>query len=43
LFTEKPGLWEDEAFLDKPCTVRALMEAVSLLLNGHLEFSSQPE
>jgi two-component system cell cycle sensor histidine kinase/response regulator CckA len=42
LFTEKTGLWEDEAFLDKPCTVRALTEAVSLLLNGHLPPSSGP-
>jgi two-component system cell cycle sensor histidine kinase/response regulator CckA len=34
LFKEKVTLWEDEAFLDKPCSVKALSEAVSLLLFG---------
>ena len=42
LFNEKTALWEDEAFLDKPCTVNGLIEAVSLLLNGHLPPSSRP-
>ena len=37
LFKEKTALWADEAFLDKPCTVRGLREAVSLLLFGHFE------
>jgi two-component system, cell cycle sensor histidine kinase and response regulator CckA len=37
LFTEKVALWQDEAFLDKPCSVKGLMEAVSLLLVGRLE------
>ncbi|HKT78811.1 MAG TPA: response regulator [Vicinamibacterales bacterium] len=37
LFREKVTLWEDEAFLDKPCSVRGLLEAVSLLINGRLE------
>jgi two-component system cell cycle sensor histidine kinase/response regulator CckA len=34
LFTEKVTLWAGEAFLDKPCTVTGLMEAVSLLVSG---------
>jgi CheY-like chemotaxis protein len=34
LFKEKVTLWEDEAFLDKPCTIKGLLEAVSLLLHG---------
>ena len=34
LFLEKRALWEDEAFLDKPCTVAGLLEAASLLLSG---------
>jgi len=37
LFKEKVTLWEDEAFLDKPCTVKAIQEAVSLLLYGSVE------
>ena len=36
LFKEKVTLWEDEAFLDKPCTVKGLKQAVSLLLSGRL-------
>ena len=36
LFKEKRRLWEDEAYLDKPCTPRGLVEAVSLLLDGRL-------
>jgi len=34
LFKEKTVLWVDEAFLDKPCTVKGLREAVSLLIGG---------
>jgi len=34
LFKEKSTLWADEAFLDKPCTMKGLREAVSLLVNG---------
>lgn len=34
LFKERPTLWSDEAFLDKPQGVDALLEAVSLLLFG---------
>jgi two-component system cell cycle sensor histidine kinase/response regulator CckA len=37
LFKEKRTLWQDEAYLDKPCTINALLEAVSLLLFGRLE------
>lgn len=36
LFREKATLWHDEAFLDKPCTMKGLLEAVSLLLMGHV-------
>ena len=36
LFKDKVTLWEDEAFLDKPCSVNSLLEAVSLLLSGRL-------
>ncbi len=35
LFTERMVLWEKEAFLEKPCSVQALLEAVSLMLSGH--------
>jgi two-component system cell cycle sensor histidine kinase/response regulator CckA len=34
LFKEKSVLWADEAFLDKPCTIKGLREAVSLLIEG---------
>jgi len=37
LFKEKVTLWADEAFLDKPCTVKGLLEAVSLLLFGSVD------
>jgi CheY-like chemotaxis protein len=37
LFGEKSTLWEDEAFLDKPCSVKGLIEAVMLLTSGRLE------
>jgi two-component system, cell cycle sensor histidine kinase and response regulator CckA len=37
LFKEKVTLWADEAFLDKPCSVKGLQEAVSLLLFGHID------
>lgn len=36
LFKEKVTLWADEAFLDKPCSINGLLEAVSLLLTGRL-------
>jgi CheY-like chemotaxis protein len=37
LFKEKVTLWADEAFLDKPCSVQGLLEAVSLLLFGRFQ------
>jgi two-component system, cell cycle sensor histidine kinase and response regulator CckA len=36
LFKEKVTLWEDEAFLEKPCSIKGLMEAVALLLYRRL-------
>ena len=36
LFAERMTLGENEAFLDKPVTVKGLVEAVSLMLSGHL-------
>jgi two-component system, cell cycle sensor histidine kinase and response regulator CckA len=35
LFKEKT-IWEGEAFLEKPCTVNGLLEAVSRMLHGQL-------
>src|SRR6476620_4484472 len=37
LFKEKVTLWEGEAFLDKPCGVKGLLQAVSLLVFGRFE------
>ena len=42
LFKEKSTLWADEAFLDKPCTVKGLREAVSLLITGKFESAEAP-
>jgi CheY-like chemotaxis protein len=36
LFKEKVALWQDEAYLDKPCSVAGLLEAVALLATGSL-------
>ncbi len=36
LFKERPELIEGEAFLDKPFTIRGLLEAVSLLKTGFI-------
>ena len=36
LFKEKVTLWQDEAFLDKPCSIKGLLEAVSLLIDGRI-------
>lgn len=36
LFKEKSTLWQDEAFLDKPCSVKGLLQAVSLLAFGRI-------
>ena len=35
LFAEKQLLWDGEAFLDKPCSPKAVMEGVTMLLEGH--------
>jgi CheY-like chemotaxis protein len=35
LFAEKGTMWEGEAFLEKPFDSKALLEAVSLLLNSN--------
>lgn len=37
LFKERPELLDGEAFLDKPFTVRGLLEAVSLLRTGFIK------
>lgn len=37
LFKEKTTLWENEAFVDKPVSVKGLPEAVSLMLFGHTQ------
>lgn len=36
LFEDRPSLWEDEAYLDKPCRATALLQAVALLQVGRL-------
>lgn len=36
LFKDRPELIDGEAFLDKPFTMRGLLEAVSLLKSGHI-------
>jgi len=36
LFTEREMLWTDESFLEKPCSITGLREAVSLALDGRL-------
>jgi two-component system cell cycle sensor histidine kinase/response regulator CckA len=36
LFSDRETLWADEAYLEKPCSVKALHEAVALLLRGHI-------
>lgn len=40
LFNDRPTLWADEAYLEKPCSIPALHEAVALLLYGRL--TAQP-
>ena len=37
LFKEKVTLWADEAFLEKPCSIKGLLQAVSLLLFGRFK------
>ena len=35
LFEERKVLWEKEAFIDKPVSMKGLLDAVSLILFGH--------
>lgn len=42
LFKERPELLDGEAFLDKPFTVRGLLEAVSLLKVGYINKPPPP-
>ena len=42
LFAERMLLWHNEAFLDKPCTLAGLKEAVNLLMRGHLNNVAAP-
>jgi two-component system, cell cycle sensor histidine kinase and response regulator CckA len=37
LFKEKVTLWADEAFLDKPCSIKGLLQAVALLAFGRTD------
>jgi two-component system cell cycle sensor histidine kinase/response regulator CckA len=37
LMDQRPVLWDGEAYLDKPFTAQALLEAVSLILYGTLK------
>ena len=37
LFMEKATLWQDESFLEKPCNVKGLREAVALLYWGRID------
>jgi CheY-like chemotaxis protein len=37
LFKGRVSLWKDEAFLDKPCSIQGLREAVALLVFGHVD------
>ena len=41
LFMEKVTLWQDESFLEKPCSIKGLKEAVALLFFGRLEAPPQ--
>jgi two-component system, cell cycle sensor histidine kinase and response regulator CckA len=42
VFRDHEDLWEDEGYLDKPCTMRGLLQAVSLLLFRRLESRPAP-
>jgi CheY-like chemotaxis protein len=37
LFRDKTTPWQDEAYLEKPCTIAGLLEAVSLITVGRVE------
>lgn len=43
LFTDRPELQAGEAFLDKPFSVKGLLEAVSLLKNGYIQRPPAPD
>lgn len=36
LFNDRAMLWQGETYLDKPCSVKGLLEAVNMALYGHL-------
>ena len=38
LFDSKERLWDNEAYLDKPFTMKSLNEAIALLMTGKLSF-----
>ena len=42
LFAEKIRLRHDEAFLEKPCTVSGLLQAVSLAITGRIRAAASP-
>ena len=37
LFKQRVTLWPGEAYLDKPCSIKSLLQAVSLLLFGSVD------
>jgi CheY-like chemotaxis protein len=37
LFNEKTTPWQDEAYLEKPCTIAGLLQAVALITVGHVQ------
>lgn len=37
MYRDQRDLWDEEGYLDKPCTIRGLLQAVSLLLFRRLE------
>jgi two-component system, cell cycle sensor histidine kinase and response regulator CckA len=42
LFEEKRRLWQDEAFIEKPIEMSGFLEAISLLLFGHIRGPQAP-
>jgi two-component system, cell cycle sensor histidine kinase and response regulator CckA len=42
VFRDDHDSWEDEGYLDKPCTMRGLLQAVSILLFRRLERRMEP-
>ncbi len=43
LFERKGTMWEGEAFLEKPCAPRAILEALALLRNDNHSFAGVTE